>query len=43
MGKSSSVASKHTRVIKKTCQNGGKTSTLNKSKKSHKKYRGQGR
>ena len=43
MAKGSSIASKHTRVIKKTCQNGGKTSTLNKSKKTHKKYRGQGR
>lgn len=31
------------RVVKKTCQNGGKTSSLNKSKKTHKRYRGQGR
>lgn len=30
-------------VVKKTCQNGGKTSTLNKSRKGSKKYRGQGR
>jgi len=35
--------SKHQRVVKKTSQNGSKTSTLNKSKKTHKKYRGQGR
>jgi hypothetical protein len=35
--------SKHTRVVKRTSQNGSKTSTLNKTKKSIKKYRGQGR
>lgn len=34
---------KHTRVDKKTRQNGSKTATMNKYKKrSHKKYRGQG-
>lgn len=37
------MATKHTRLVKKTSQNGGKTSTLNKSKKTHKRYRGQGR
>jgi len=31
------------RVVKKTCQNGGKTSTLNKGNKGVKRYRGQGR
>lgn len=31
------------RVVKNTCQNGSKTSTLNKSRKSSKQYRGQGR
>jgi hypothetical protein len=31
------------RVVKNTAQNGSKTSTLNKSKKTHKRYRGQGR
>ncbi len=31
------------RVVKNTCQNGSKTSTLNKSRKGSKKYRGQGR
>ena len=30
------------KVVKKTCQNGTKTSTVNKAK-SPKKYRGQGR
>lgn len=35
--------SAHKRVVKKTCQNGSKTSTLNKSNKNVKKYRGQGR
>jgi hypothetical protein len=34
---------KHQRVHKKTCQNGSKSSTQNKSRKGHKKYRGQGR
>ena len=34
---------KHQRVVKKTSQNGSKSSTLNKSRKSKKKYRGQGR
>ena len=43
MATKSGGSSNHTKVIKKTCQNGGKTSTLNKSKKTHKKYRGQGR
>ena len=36
-------SSKHTRLVKKTCQNGSKTSTLNKSRKKTKRYRGQGR
>ena len=40
MGKGTS---KHQRLVKKTSQNGSKSSTLNKSKKSKKKYRGQGR
>jgi len=40
MGKGNS---KHTRVHKKTAQNGSKSSTLNKSRKTRKKYRGQGR
>jgi hypothetical protein len=31
------------KVVKKTCQNGSKTSTLNKGNKTTKKYRGQGR
>ncbi len=31
------------RVTKNTCQNGSKTSTLNKANKTVKKYRGQGR
>jgi len=31
------------RIVKNTCQNGSKTSTLNKSRKGSKKYRGQGR
>lgn len=31
------------RVVKSTCQNGSKTSTLNKSRKGSKAYRGQGR
>ncbi len=31
------------RVVKNTCQNGSKTSTLNKSRKGSKRYRGQGR
>lgn len=31
------------KVIKKTSQNGSKTSSLNKSRKTFKKYRGQGR
>ena len=31
------------RLVKKTCQNGSKTSTLNKSRKGTKRYRGQGR
>ena len=31
------------RVVKKTCQNGSKTSTLTKSRKTVKRYRGQGR
>ena len=35
--------SSHRKVVKKTCQNGSKTSTLNKSRKGAKKYRGQGR
>jgi hypothetical protein len=37
------MATKHTRLVKKTCQNGSKTSTLNKCKKNRKPYRGQGR
>ena len=36
-------SSKHTRLVKRTCQNGSKRSTLNKSRKKTKKYRGQGR
>ena len=36
-------SSKHTRVVKKTCQNGSKSSTANKTRKTRKKYRGQGR
>ena len=35
--------STHRRVVKATCQNGSKTSTLNKSRKGTKRYRGQGR
>lgn len=35
--------SSHKRVVKSTCQNGSKTSTVNKSRKGHKAYRGQGR
>jgi len=35
--------STHKRVHKSTCQNGSKTSTVNKSRKGHKRYRGQGR
>jgi hypothetical protein len=35
--------STHKRVHKNTCQNGSKTSTLNKSNKGKKPYRGQGR
>ncbi len=35
--------SRHTRVHKRTCQNGSKSSTLNKARKTRKKYRGQGR
>ena len=31
------------RVVKNTCQNGSKTSTANKSRKTHKAYRGQGK
>ena len=31
------------RVVKKTCQNGSKSSTLNKSRKTTKRYRGQGK
>lgn len=31
------------KVVKTTCQNGSKTSTLNKGRKPAKKYRGQGR
>ena len=31
------------KIVKKTCQNGSKTSTLNKTRKRTKKYRGQGR
>ena len=31
------------RVVKNTCQNGSKTSTLNKSRKNTKRYRGQGK
>ena len=31
------------RVVKNTAQNGSKTSTLNKSRKGSKPYRGQGR
>jgi len=35
---------KHTRIEKKTRQNGSKTATMNKqTKRSHKKYRGQGK
>ena len=34
---------KHTRLVKRTCQNGGKSSTVNKARKSKKRYRGQGR
>ena len=31
------------KVVKKTCQNGSKSSSANKSRKTHKAYRGQGR
>jgi len=31
------------KIVKKTCQNGSKTSTLNKTRKRTKRYRGQGR
>jgi len=35
---------KHERVVKSTRQNGSKTATMNKHiKRSHKKYRGQGK
>lgn len=37
------MAEKHRKLIKKTCQNGSKTSTLNKARKNRKAYRGQGR
>lgn len=33
----------HKSVVKTTRQNGGKTSTMNKTRKTHKAYRGQGR
>lgn len=33
----------HKRVHKNTCQNGSKTSTVNKGNKTRKVYRGQGR
>ena len=36
-------SSKHTRVVKRTSQNGSKTSSTNKTRKDRKKYRGQGR
>jgi hypothetical protein len=36
-------AGTHKRVHKNTCQNGSKTSTANKSNKTRKAYRGQGR
>jgi hypothetical protein len=43
MAKASS-GSNHKSVVKTTCQNGGKTSTMTKTgKRSHKAYRGQGR
>lgn len=35
--------SSHKKVVKNTCQNGSKTSSANKSRKSIKKSRGQGR
>lgn len=31
------------KVVKKTAQNGSKSSSINKSRKTHKAYRGQGR
>jgi hypothetical protein len=31
------------KVVKKTAQNGSKTSSINKSRKTNKAYRGQGR
>lgn len=37
------AVSTHKRIKKNTCQNGSKTSTANKSRKSHKRYRGQGK
>ena len=37
------AANKRTRVVKKTCQNGSKSSTVNKARKNQKRYRGQGR
>ena len=34
----------HKSVVKTTCQNGGKTSSMTRTqKRSHKQYRGQGR
>jgi hypothetical protein len=35
--------STHKRVHKNTCQNGSKSSTVNKGRKGVKRYRGQGR
>jgi hypothetical protein len=34
---------KHKKVVKSTSQNGSKTSTVNKTRKGKKPYRGQGR
>lgn len=31
------------KVVKNTCQNGSKSSTVNKSRKTTKRYQGQGR
>lgn len=37
------ATNQRTKVVKKTCQNGSKSSTVNKARKGHKRYRGQGR
>jgi hypothetical protein len=39
----SKLTNKREKVAKQTCQNGSKTSTLNKARKDTKQYRGQGK